>query len=121
MIYILSKIWTSSQYVRFIIQLLVFINVLAFLEAMRVISQVETKLELHGGLGGPCRDVELKMKLFANQRNSYIAGFNVFLSLVIFRLYVTMKQIHEWRREMKDKDMAEKLQHEQQAGKKKDN
>jgi hypothetical protein len=116
----LSKIWTSSQYVRYTMHFLFLINILAFAEAIRTITQVESKLDGHL-LGGPCRDLELKVKLFVNQRNSYISGFNVFLSLVFYRLFVTMKQVHEWRKNLKEKEETEQEDQNQQAAKKKDN
>lgn len=101
-------------------QLLLVVNILAFVEAIRIITNVESRLDV-GTISGPCRDLELKSKLFVNQRNSYIAGFNVFLSLVFYRLYVTMKQVHEWRNDIKAREEADKAATEHQAGAKKDN
>lgn len=68
---------------------------------MRDIYNVEDKLDrliVHDS----CRELELSNRLLRNQRNAYISGFSIFLSLVFVRLYVSMKQIHEWRNEIKD-------------------
>ena len=99
----LSKIWTSSHYAQYTVKLLLAINILAFLDSIRTINSVESKLD-YAGLDNICREFELKVRLFANQRNAYISGFNVFLSMVFFRLFVTMKQMHQWRQELKEQE-----------------
>jgi hypothetical protein len=48
------------------------------------------------------------MKLFRNQRNAYISGFNVFLTIVFYRLFVSMKQMHEWREDLKELEKEKK-------------
>ena len=68
---------------------------------MYSINKFESKLDsvfVHDS----CRETELNNRLLRNQRNAYISGFNIFLSLVFVRLYITMKQMYEWRNELKD-------------------
>jgi hypothetical protein len=84
-----------SDYYQYTVKLLVVINVLAFLESIRSINNAEEKLD--EGSESLCQDLVLRVSLFRNERNAYISGFNVFLTLVFYRLFVTMKQMHEWR------------------------
>ncbi len=105
----MSKLWSKSTYVRYTATLMFAINVMAFVESIRTISSVEEKLE-YKGLESTCREWELKVRLFSNQRNAYISGFSVFLSIVFHRLFITMKQMHEWREELKDLKSQKKVE-----------
>ena len=99
---ILSKIWNSSQYLRFSVKAIVLVNIAFCLEAIRTISIMEGTLAYGKGEESVCLELQQKVKLFRNQRNAYITGFNVFLSLIFYRLFVTMSQMHSWRNDLKE-------------------
>ena len=74
---------------------------------MRTINQVESA-NIYKEDNNLFMDMQRKIKLFRNQRNAYISGFNVFLSLVLYRLFVTMRMMWMWREDLKEKEGLEK-------------
>jgi len=92
------KMLWANEHVKLFFKVVTGLNAILWLDAMRRIFQLE---ERHEKFVGSVGDGDVKMHLFANQRNAWISGFSLFLIIVIYRLLVLMEQLHDSRRQLK--------------------
>ena len=71
------------------------LNTLVFADAIRLIFIVNDDLNRGKGDDNLAIDLQQKVKLFHSERNAYITGFNVFLTMISYRLFDTMREIYE--------------------------
>ena len=72
-----------------------------------MINHIDEQMTMRGGADSVCFDLKQKVKLYRNQRNAYMTGFNVFLSLIFYRLFVTMSNVYTWRNDLKERALEE--------------
>ncbi|KAI8058289.1 B-cell receptor-associated protein 31-like-domain-containing protein [Syncephalis plumigaleata] len=72
----------------------IFVFVL-FLDALNRMWRTQADLEKRDSLPDARTDTNLHLKMFYNQRNMYLTGFTLFLSLVVARLHTIMVKMTE--------------------------
>jgi len=78
---------------------LLVITLLLFLDSVRTINKIDEDQHEPGSVHSEMNE---KISLFRNQRNAFITGFILFLSVVIYRLQHITVDIYQLRKAAKD-------------------
>jgi hypothetical protein len=94
---ILRTLWASSRQVRMFVTITAAINALLFLDAIVNINRVDERLHGEKSTFSHRPEEFLRIQMFRNQRNAYIAGTSLFMMFVIYRLLSLQTLIEDLR------------------------
>lgn len=78
------RVATSSKHVRILMLVLAVILILLFIDSFRNQSRLSEELKAPEVLRDNAKELQLKLRIFREQRNLYLSGVTVFLGLVIY-------------------------------------
>jgi len=96
----LAKFWNHPT-INIVLKTVFGLLALLFLDALRSINSVNHEISLHHDGHGPHSTCELKLRLFREQRNSYMVGFALFLFLMIYRFKETLVEHQAFEKKSK--------------------
>jgi len=96
-LHVFEMAW-RSQHVRYTAQGIATLNFVLFLDAMRAIQYYTPDRTDQTNI---YHDLMQRTKLLTNQRNAYIAAFNLLLSLLLYRLVTLSRQLYTSREQEK--------------------